>query len=211
MKAKIIALAVLVSVVLGGAWYMFLWSPQGKDLDTAKEELAAAEKRGADLRVRLTRLQKLEANASLLEAQRVKFATAIPDTDDLDDFIIQMSDRAAAAGVTFMSISPTEPQAGRTPTAAAGAASPAAPTSVGLQMQVTGDYFALLRFLENLRDGPRLVVVDNLALAKGGGQGTSANALTASIGGKMFISKGTAAATTSQTTTSSTSTTVRKG
>ncbi|MBW3614052.1 MAG: type 4a pilus biogenesis protein PilO, partial [Actinobacteria bacterium] len=73
-----------------------------------------------------------------------------------------------------------QPNAGApTPGAAAGA-----PTAIGLQMQVTGDYFAVLRFMEELRDGPRLVTVDTFSLSKGG-EGAQ---MSATIGGKMFVS-----------------------
>jgi Tfp pilus assembly protein PilO len=68
------------------------------------------------------------------------------------------------------------------PGAAAAGANPAAPQTIGLQMQVTGDYFAILSFLEKLRDGERLVTVETFSLSKAG----EANQLSASIGGRMY-------------------------
>ncbi|MBW3556602.1 MAG: type 4a pilus biogenesis protein PilO [Actinobacteria bacterium] len=180
MKSKLILIGVGASLLLTGIWFFVLWSPQGKNLEKAKAEQAAAEQRQSQLQVRLTHLQKLEANAEVLERDRALLATAIPSTDELDAFILQVNERAAKAGVTFVSVAPQQPAAGApTPGAA-----PGAPTAIGLQMQVTGDYFAVLRFMEQLRDGPRLVTVDTFSLSKGG-EGAE---MSASIGGKMFLS-----------------------
>lgn len=180
MKSKLILIGVGAALVITGVWFFALWSPQGKNLEKAKADQVAAEQRASQLQVRLTHLQKLEANAHILERDRALLATAIPSTDELDAFILQVNERAARAGVTFVSVAPQQPSAGApAPGAAAGA-----PTAIGLQMQVTGDYFAVLRFMEQLRDGPRLVTVENFSLSKGG-EGAQ---MSATIGGKMFVS-----------------------
>ncbi len=180
MKSKLILIGVGAALVITGVWFFALWSPQGKNLEKAKADQVAAEQRASQLQVRLTHLQKVEANAHILERDRALLATAIPSTDELDAFILQVNQRAAKAGVTFVSVAPQQPSAGApAPGAAAGA-----PTAIGLQMQVTGDYFAVLRFMEQLRDGPRLVTVENFSLSKGG-EGAQ---MSATIGGKMFVS-----------------------
>jgi Tfp pilus assembly protein PilO len=180
VKAKLILIGVGAALLITAVWFFALWSPQGKDLDQAKADKAAAEQRSSELSARLTRLKKLEANADVLERDRAVLATAIPTADQLDDFLLQVNDRAAKAGVEFVSIAPQQPGAAG---AAPGAAAAAGPTPVGLQIQVTGDYFAILRFMEQLRDGERLVTVENFSLSKGG----EGNQMSASIGGRMFI------------------------
>ncbi len=179
MKPKLILIGVGAALLVTAVWYFALWSPQGKKLDEAKAEQAAAEQRSVELQTRLTRLQILERNADVLERDRALLATAIPTADELDDFILAVNERATKSGVSFVSIAPQQPGAAG---AAPGAAT-AGPTPIGLQIQVTGDYFALLRFLEQLRDGERLVTVENFSLSKGGEGGE----MSASIGGRMFI------------------------
>jgi Tfp pilus assembly protein PilO len=183
VKARIIGFAVGAAVLLTILWYFVLYSPQSDKLDQAKADKAAQEARESELQARLGRLQRLQANASVLEAERVKFATAVPESDDLDKFILDVNSRASAAGVAFVSIAPAQPTAGGPPAAAG------APTPIALQMQVQGDYFAILRFMEALRDGPRLVTVENFSLS-GGGAGPGAGQMSASIGGRMYISPG---------------------
>ncbi len=194
MKPKLILIGVGAAVLITAVWFFALWSPQSKKLSDAKTEQAAAEQRASELSARLTRLEKLQANADVLERDRAMLATAIPTADELDDFILQVNDRAAKAGVAFVSIAPQQPGVA----APAPGAAAAGPTPIGLQMQVTGDYFAILRFLEQLRDGERLVTVENFSLAKGGEGG----GMTASISGRMFIAPSVAVPAAAPTTAS---------
>lgn len=180
-RARTILIGVAAAVLLTIIWFFLLWSPTGKKVEEAKADLTAAQTRKTELETRLARLKRLEQNQAVLESARALFATAIPDADQLDEFILEVNDRATKTGVTFVSVSPQQPNAAAV---VPGAATAGAPTVVGLQLQVTGDYFALLRFMEALRDGPRLVTVENLSLSKGG----EGNQITASIGGRMFVS-----------------------
>ena len=189
-RARTILIGVVAAVLIALAWYFLLWSPQGKDLSTAKDERAAAETRRSELQTRLARLKRLEANQAQLESLRAQLATAIPDADQLDQFILEVNSRAAQAGVVFVSIAPQQPGAA----AAAPGAPATGPTAIGLQIQATGDYFAVLRFMEALRDGPRLVTVETLALSPGGGPTPGGGQITASIGGRMFVSNQKSAA-----------------
>lgn len=172
MKVKLIAITVAAAVALTGIWFVALWSPQGGKIDDAKAEQAAAETQAADLQARLTRLKKLEANKDQLDADKALFSALIPDTDQLDAFILDINQKAKESGIEFVSIAPSQPA----PEASAG------PVPVALSIQANGDYFALLRFMEKLRDGQRLVTIDNFTLSGGeGGQ------LSAAIAGRMFV------------------------
>jgi Tfp pilus assembly protein PilO len=196
VKPRLILIGVGAAIVITAVWYFAFWSPKGDDLDKAKADLAAQEQRASELSARLTRLKKLEANADVLERDRALLATAIPTADQLDTFLLQVNERSARAGVDFISIAPQQPTL---TTAAPGTPEASAPTPVGLQLQVTGDYFAILRFLEQLRDGERLVTVETFSLSKGG----EGNQFSASIGGRMFIAPTVAIPTVTPTTTPS--------
>ncbi|HEX2849395.1 MAG TPA: type 4a pilus biogenesis protein PilO [Acidimicrobiales bacterium] len=187
MKAKLILIGVGGAVVIAALWFFLLWKPQGDHLSKAKADKAAAQVRVDQLSTQLAHLKKLEANAAVLERDRALLAAAIPSSDQLDAFILSTNEKAATAGVSFVSISPQQPGAAN---AAPGAAAASGPQVVGLQIQVTGDYFAILRFLEALRDGDRLVTVENFSLSKGG----EGNQMSASIGGRMFVNPAQAAA-----------------
>jgi Tfp pilus assembly protein PilO len=201
VKAKLILIGVGAALLITAVWFFALWSPQGKDIDQAKADQAAAEQRASELTARLARLKKLEANADVLERDRALLATAIPTADELDNFLLQVNERASRAGVDFVSIAPQQPGGGGDAPSAVASPAPGAvagPTPVGLQIQVTGDYFALLRFMEQLRDGERLVTVENFSLSKGG----EGNEMSASIGGRMFIAPSVAVPAATPTTPS---------
>ncbi len=188
MKAKLILIGVGGAVVITALWFFLLWKPQGDDLSKAKSDRAAAQAKADQLSGQLAHLKKLEANAAVLERDRALLAAAIPSSDQLDAFILSTNEKATAAGVSFVSVSPQQPGTGAAPAGAAASAS--GPQSVGLQIQVTGDYFAILRFLEAVRDGDRLITVDSFSLSKGG----EGNQMSASIGGRMFVNPAQAAA-----------------
>lgn len=184
MKARLALIGIGASILLIGAWFFLLWKPASDDLDKAKADRDAQVVRADQLQVRLNHLKDLEANAEVLERDRALLAEAIPSSDLVDQFILQVNERAARAGVSFVSVSPQQPGA-----AAAAPGTAAGPTAIGLQIQVTGDYFQLLRFLEEMRDGPRLVTVDTFSLSKGG----EGNQMSASVGGRMFLNPTAAA------------------
>lgn len=196
MKPRLILIGVAAAIVITGLWYFVLWSPQGKDLDKARADQAASEQRASQLQARLGHLKKLEANSAVLERDRALLATAIPSTDQLDQFILQVNEKASKAGVQFVSVAPQQPNAGTAAPGAAAAAGGATP--IGLQIQATGDYFAILRFLEQLRDGQRLMTVENFSLSKGG----EGNQMSASIGGRMFENPKAATSVAAATTPS---------
>jgi Tfp pilus assembly protein PilO len=183
VKAKLVVIGVGAAVVLTGIWFFLLWKPAGASLDEARVEKVAAEQKASELQTRLGHLQLLEKNAAKLEASKALLATAIPQADKLDEFILQVNERATKAGVSFVSVSPTPPAA-----AAGVGVAASGPMNIGLQIQVTGDYFQLLNFMTELRDGPRLVTVDSFSLSKGEG-----NKLSGSIGGRMFMGQPIAA------------------
>lgn len=173
-KTRLIVTAAGASLLLVLVWFFLLWSPQGDKLDDAKAEKVAAEQRASELAARLTHLKDLKANAPRLEADRALLSQAIPDTDRLDDFIIRTNELASLAGVSFVSISPNKPAAG----------APAEPQVMALQIQAAGDYFAVMRFLDAIRDTrERLMTIESIAMPRPaeGGQ------MTVGITGRMFV------------------------
>lgn len=173
MKPKLILIGVGAALVLTGAWFFLLWKPAGADLDKARADKVTAEQEASKLQVRLSHLKKLEENASVLEESRSLLATAIPSADKLDEFILQVNERAARAGVSFVSVAPTPPSA---PVGSSAA------SAVNLQLQVSGDYFQVMRFLEEMRDGPRLFTVDSFSLNP-----ASDGKMSAAISSRMFV------------------------
>lgn len=176
-RAKVLLAGVLVAVAIVGLWFVLLWNPTKDKLEAAQAREAAAEQQGQQLQTRLATLKALERRAPQLEADRAKLLTAIPTEDKVDEFLVQLNDIANQSGVSWMSVSQAQPSAAR-----AGAG----PATIGIQMQIQGDYFSILRFVDTIRDADRLMTVETFSLS---GEGA---AMSASLAGRMFLSPETA-------------------
>ena len=177
-RAKVLLAGILVAVAIIGLWYVLLWSPTKDKLNQAQERETTALAEADRLQIRLATLKELEKRAPQLEADRAMLLTAIPTEDKVDEFLVQLNDMANDTGVSWLSVSQSEPSAAR-----AGAG----PAAIGLQMQINGDYFAILRFVDAIRDANRLMTLDSLSLS---GEGA---AMSASLSGQMFLSPEAAA------------------
>ena len=115
----------------------------------------------------------------------VRLDGAVPNNDDLDGIITTLNNDAGQAGVGLSSLAVTQP----------GTTTHGSANAIPLQISVGGGYFAVHRFLDEMRDGSRLIVVDTVSLSSGSsasaGNGTS---LTATITARAFITTGTAVA-----------------
>jgi len=162
--------------VIGGAlaiilvWWFAIYAPRRSATATANSERTAAEARGRDLEVTLARLRELDRNRPQTEADLRALNAAIPATPDLATFILSANEIASQAGVDFLSIAPSPP---------AGAAAAGQPTSIGLSIQVRGDFFAVVDYLNRLEELERIVIVDTVSLAaQGGAAGAGATGTT---------------------------------
>lgn len=145
-------------------WWFAILSPKRSATSTARAEADAAVARGQELEQTLARLRELDRNRPQIEADLRALNAAIPATPDLATFILSANEIAASSGVDFLSIAPSPPAAATT----AGA-----PTSVALAIQVKGDFFAVVDYLNRLEDLERIVVVDDISLASGAGSSGS--------------------------------------
>lgn len=156
-------------------WFVLLWGPQGGRLSDAQARLDAAESRNDELELRLGRLQAAQEGAPARMAELEALRRAVPDDPELAQFILDANQAASESGVDFLSISPNEPAVGVG----------GLPPVIALSISVTGGYFEVLDYLGRVDDLPRIVVIDSINLAPGGGDG-ALQELTVSITGRMF-------------------------
>ena len=198
MNRRIAMFAGGAMIVLLGAWFMLLWSPKGSELNEAREQKTAAEQQVTELQVKLDRLKDAQRRSPELLAARDRLVSAIPEHAQLAEFILDANDAATKANVDFVAITPAPPGPSTVP---------GGPPAIKLRLEVTGDYFATLEFLDLLADLPRMVVLDEVQLnpTEGGDK------LSADLGGSIFTTQPPAlpGGATATTTTTSTTTTVK--
>jgi Tfp pilus assembly protein PilO len=183
--SRAIMIGVALAVAMIGFWYEVAWSAQSQAITTAHGRQQTATSALLTAEQRLLHLKHLSVKAAALDAADAKLTAAVPSQDNLDQWLVDLNGDALSAGVTLNTLGITPPSGA---TAGTG--------TIPLQLTLSGGYFAIQRFLDLVRDGSRLVVVDKLTLSpapgltKGapvGGQGT---ALTATFAGRVFLAKG---------------------
>jgi Tfp pilus assembly protein PilO len=174
----------LIAIAAGGVvlvllWYFVLFAPTSKDLNDTRDQVAAAQSQKQELENTIRRLKELSRNAPQQQATLRKLRAAIPANPDLGEFILQANDIAAAAGIDFLSITPTPP----TSTGGGGPNS-----TIAIAMQVDGGFFQVLDYLNRLEDLERLVLVDTINISTS--SSTGADASTGATGGTDTATSG---------------------
>jgi Tfp pilus assembly protein PilO len=159
----------LIAFIAGGIviillWYFLLFSPTSKDLNDTRDEVSSAESQKQELQNTIRRLKALSRNATQQAATLRTLHAAIPPTPDLGAFILAANDIATASGINFLAISPSPPAANTTG---------GPPTMIAVSIQVSGDFFDVLDYLNRLEDLDRLVLVDTVNISAGGDDATT--------------------------------------
>lgn len=179
MNRRIVIVTAGASVILLAVWFFALWMPKGEELQEERDRVALAEDQASQLETKILKLKQSKENGPTLLARLDKLRSAVPDSPNLPQFILDANDAAVASGVEFVSISPREPA----PSKVAGL-----PPEIGLEVQIEGGYFQVLDFLERLTDLQRVIVLDGVNVTPMGDDG-SAPPLTVSLSGRMFTTE----------------------
>ncbi|GAA4177723.1 hypothetical protein [Gryllotalpicola koreensis] len=134
------AVAAVAIVVLG--WIVGI-SPQLQQASAADDQKVSAQSQLQQTELQLTQLKKDYASIGQLKAQLSTLQQSLPGTSQVTDFVRQLAQQSAAAGVAVSSITVGEPTAyapaasGSAP-AASPAPSPSAPTPSATAAPSTG-------------------------------------------------------------------------
>jgi len=181
-RSRPVLFGLLAAVIVAGLWYQLAWSPQSAALASAHRQAEGATQNLFVAEQRVAHLKHLASIASALKALDVRVTGAVPPTDQVDQLIVEVNGAASAAGIAVggLSFTPVVAATGR----------------LGVQMNVTGGYLAVEQFLDALRDGPRLVVIDSLSFAPGAGTVAGApvtvagTPVTVAIAAHAFVATG---------------------
>jgi len=193
VNRRVIAIAVVASIVVAGIWYMVLWSPQSKSLNKANDRVAAAKATQASLRSEINLLQQEQTQLPAKQAVLDKLKLLLPGVPSLDTLIDNVNNAATASGVDWQNVSPTKPAgySALNPQAVSGL------QAVQVTMQVNGAYPQLLDFVNRLNAMPRLLDVNSVNFS---GVGPSAPKTTAQIVTQIFYLPSPGAAAAAPTT-----------
>jgi Tfp pilus assembly protein PilO len=180
MRSRVVAVGLLLFVVVLLIWNMFVFGPKSRSLSHAKKDTQAAQAIETTLRAALARLQNISHNGPEIAAELDKLSAAVPDSPDLDGFILSANQIAVKSGIDWLSVAPGVVQAGTT-----------GPSVIPLTVQIKGGFFQVLDYLNRLEAMGRLVVVDSITLSGGGGTtggvaATGPPTLSVNLAARMF-------------------------
>lgn len=213
MKRKFVSLGLVTLVVLIG-WSAGAFRPAQSKLGELNDDVEATKQQVSTLQAKLQTLISLKENEPKVRAEVERMRTALPnDEPKVSDFIIQVQDAANAAGIDFLTITPSLPAvpenfdvapAGQSAPAATPA--PAAPSvneskpgttttapaqpqtpvrSISVQIKAEGRFFEIEQFVVNMEHLARVLRIDSFDLSAGGGD--KAGVLSASMKLQIFM------------------------
>jgi Tfp pilus assembly protein PilO len=169
MKRGVIAAVVAGFVVVVLIAWFALIAPQNKDISSTKSKVSAADKQTEQLQAELQHLQELSAKAPQQQAQLQKLNAAIPPNPALASFIEQANTLADQSGIDWLSISPGVPAASTS----------GGPTTISLNIQLSGSFYQTLAYLDSLESLSRLVVIQGVSINTSGSSGSASSGAAA--------------------------------
>lgn len=136
--------------------------PRGRETGEIRATIEAERADLADLGARLASLEAADPIA--LESLADRYRGLVPGSVDLSPFLAMLDEIALRDAVKVSSVSVGVPAAG----------SVGGVSTIGLNVTVGGEYFAIARFLFDLEHAPRLLRVGSVSLTAGPGGGVQA-------------------------------------
>jgi Tfp pilus assembly protein PilO len=201
-----------VLAVLAAGWFLLV-APKRTHAKELNAQTASQETVNQGLRTSLAVLKAQAKDEPKQEAKIARVASKIPDNPALPELIRNLDRASAATGVDLKTMAPGLPSAAAVPVAKAGTpATPRAPTSAGavaarpaassaaagalgsipVSITISGTYFQILEFVDQLEGLTRAFKVTALSVSPGStnSPGASATTLVASVSGNVYLAAG---------------------
>lgn len=156
MNRKIILGAVGITFVMLLGWWFLMWSPAGDDIEAADQQYQSSQLIAQELELQLQRLEATQARMPELQSRFQTLTEAVPDSADMSDFLLSVTDAANASGLDFLTNTASPPRP---------SATTAGMRVVDLQITGAGGYFQMLDFINRLQTIQRIFVIDDLTVA----------------------------------------------
>ena len=166
----------LCAALLGAVWYWML-SPIQEDIATKEGQLGQLQSKVALGLARKAVLDQFKRETKMLEAKLEDLKSILPRERETDEVLRQVQSSAQSSGLKIRSIIP-RPLVEREVFL----------TEWPLQMEVGGTYHDVGKFLDKIRNLPRIVNIGGLKLVTvGGGSSPASTNVTATYTATTFV------------------------
>lgn len=190
--------AVVVALLLAAGWFLLI-SPQRSDAAKLEAQTATTQTANAALQVQIQTLKAQQKQLPKMQAQLAEVRSQLPPTPALPSLIRSLSDAAKAAGVHMDSLAPANPviNGGQL-------------SGQDVTIKVSGGYFEIQRFVNNLERMNRVILVSGLGIEEDtetAADGSSTSTLVGTVAGRVFLVPPVGETSSDTTTTTTTTTT----
>jgi Tfp pilus assembly protein PilO len=154
-RAPIVVAAVAALLVLLAVFFLVL--PKMGDVGESRDLLQTEQDREQSLRLQLAQLEEARDQADRVRRQLNRLATEVPPTPDLPSLVRLLENTADQSNVSFMSVTPGNPQVSTT----------GGYSIVPTQITAAGGFFSVDEFLFRLETLPRALKVMQISVGAG--------------------------------------------
>lgn len=159
--------AALVAVLILVAGWFLLITPQRAEVAELQTQTEAQENTNSSLNTELAVLKEQNKDLPEKQAELAALQTKVPNSPELPTYIREMQDVGRQSGVSFTSLTPSAAVSVGGVSAASGALTPGQLAAVNVDMVVSGTYFELTKFMNDLETASRYTLVSGYTIAEG--------------------------------------------
>ena len=196
--------AALVSVLLLIAGWFLLVTPQRSAAEQIRTDAEAQAAANVRAEAEIASLKAQYKDLPSLQQEEAQIRSRIPETPNMPALLRTLSTNAKTAGVTLVSVSPSNPvPLNQTGTNGGSLSDPGQVSQIPVVIQATGPFANMQLFLNSIEQMKRSMLVVSLDITRATEESTTAatNILSAQISGRVFIANPGTPKPTGQTTT----------
>lgn len=181
--------AVIAVLILVAGWFLLV-SPKRAEVADLQAQADQQLSENSSLQTQLEVLKQQNKDLPEKQAELAALQTKIPQTPDLPTYIREMQTLGKQSGVAFTSLTPAAPVS-LTGSTSDGALVPEELAAINVDMVVTGSYFEITKFVNELETSSRYTLLGSFALGEGEGAGDTESSgrsdLTATLNARIFM------------------------
>ena len=184
----------LVSVLILVAGWFLLIAPQRAEVSTLEAQAQSQDNANSASETELAVLKQQNKDLPEKQAELAALQTKIPESPDLPTYIREMQDIGRQAGVEFTSLAPATPVTVGGVAGPTGGLVPEQLAALNVDMVVTGDYFQITKFMNDLETAKRYTLVSGYDItteesdgAAASDSSSSSTVLTATINARIYL------------------------